>query len=222
MTIKNNLFEIKNEINQLKEQFNINQEIIICAATKYVGPSKIKELVAHGIHDIGENRVEALIDKQEELGRDFARWHFIGTLQSRKVKEVINRIDYLHSLDRTSLASEIEKQRKSPLNCFVQVNASFEESKHGLKPTEVLDFIQSLKRYDKIKIVGLMTMAEDTEDSETIHRTFRLLKQLQADIMKLHLPNVPCQLLSMGMSNDYPIAIEEGANIIRIGSKLFK
>jgi len=126
----------------------------------------------------------------------------------------------LHSLDRMSLAEEIEKRAVNPVKCFVQVNVSGEESKHGLSKEEVIPFIQSLEKFSKIQVVGLMTMAPNTDDKEVIRKVFRGLKELQQEIANLNLPYAPCQELSMGMSNDYEIAIEEGATFIRIGTAL--
>ena len=148
-------------------------------------------------------------------------WHFIGTLQSRKVKDMINEIACLHSLDRLSLAKEIQKYRQEPLPCFIQVNVSEEESKHGLNVEEVIPFIEALKRYPIIEVIGLMTMAPHTDDENVIRDCFKKLKQLQTTISISGFAK-NCLMLSMGMSNDYQIAIEEGATHIRLGSVLFQ
>src|SRR5690606_1965376 len=124
--------------------------------------------------------------------------------------------------NRESLAKEINKHRKEILNCFVQVNCSNEISKHGISPNEVIDFIMMLQQYEKIKVIGLMTMAENTTCIDTIRSSFRCLKSIQTEIVKLKLPYAPCTELSMGMSNDYKYAIEEGATVVRIGSRLFR
>ena len=141
-------------------------------------------------------------------------------MQTRKVKQVIHEIDYLHSLDRMSLAQEIEKRADRVLHCFVQVNVSGEQSKHGLSKEEVIPFIKSLAEMSKIKVVGLMTMAPNTDDEQVIRNVFRNLKNLQQEVVALQLPYAPCTELSMGMSNDYEIAIEEGATFVRIGTAL--
>lgn len=222
MEIKDNVTKIQEEIAQLKQRYQLPYDITICAATKYVGTNEMKELLTFGIAHFGENRVNDFLDKYEILKNEPITWHFIGSLQTNKVKKVINKIDYLHSLDRESLAQEINKHRNEVLNCFVEVNCSNESSKHGLNPHQVRDFILSLNKYDKIRIIGLMTMAENTNDEKVLRETFRKLKSIQLEIKNLHLPYAPCTELSMGMSNDYVIAIEEGATIVRIGSKLFK
>ncbi|GGJ55214.1 hypothetical protein GGR02_000312 [Anoxybacillus voinovskiensis] len=194
-------------------------DVRIIAVTKYVSIERAKEALAAGVIDLGENRDDGLLQKYEAIGRE-ATWHFIGTLQSRKVKNVIDKMDYLHSLDRLSLAQEIEKRATKPIKCFVQVNVSGEATKHGLSSKDVIPFIEQLRNFTKIEVVGLMTMAPYTDDEQLLRRCFRELKQLQQRVQALHMANAPCTELSMGMSNDYVIAVEEGATFIRIGSAL--
>ena len=141
-------------------------------------------------------------------------------MQTRKVKQVIDQIDYLHSLDRLSLAEEIEKRATKRVKCFLQVNVSVEESKPGLTKEQALGFVKQLEQFSKIEVVGLMTMAPFTEDETMIRQVFKQLKQLQQEVSQLNIPNVPCTELSMGMSNDYEIAVEEGATFVRIGTAL--
>ena len=124
-------------------------------------------------------------------------WHFIGSLQTRKVKEIINEIDYLHSLDRLSLAKEIQKRADKKVKCFIQVKTSSEESKQGLAIEETVSFIQSLQELDKIEVVGLMTMAPFTEEEEEIRRCFKTLRMLQTEVQELELLHAPCKELSM-------------------------
>lgn len=217
--ISENLFNIQSDIDQAKENSKYGQDVTIIAVTKQVSTERTKEVLDNNIFHLGENRPEGLLAKKEEI-KDKAIWHFIGSLQTRKVKQVINEIDYLHSLDRMSLATEIEKRAEKPIKCFVQANVSGEESKHGLSREEVIPFIQSLAEFSKIQIVGLMTMAPNTDDDSVIRKVFSDLKQLQQEVVELQLPFAPCTELSMGMSNDYAIAIEEGATFIRIGTAL--
>lgn len=193
--------------------------IRIIAVTKYVSVERAKEALAAGITDLGENRDDGLLQKYEAIGKE-ATWHFIGTLQSRKVKNIINKVDYIHSLDRLSLAHEIEKRATKRIKCFVQVNVSGEETKHGLSKEEVIPFVEQLLDFSKIEVVGLMTMAPYTDDESFLRQCFRQLKTLQQHVQALHIPNAPCTELSMGMSNDYVIAIEEGATFIRLGTSL--
>lgn len=219
-SIRENLEIIQQRIEGAKNRAGRQHDHIqIIAVTKQVSVERTKEVLNAGLIHLGENRPEGLLAKKESI-QDQAVWHYIGTLQSKKVKKVINEIDYLHSLDRMSLAEEIEKRAIKPVKCFVQANVSGEESKHGLSKEEVIPFIQSLEKFSKIQVVGLMTMAPNTENEEIIRKVFRDLKELQQEVMKLNLPYAPCQELSMGMSNDYEIAIEEGATFIRIGTAL--
>lgn len=194
-------------------------EITVVAVTKSVSAARASAVMEAGIHQLGENRAEGLLGKQEVI-QNGAEWHFIGNVQSRKVKEIINRIDYLHSVDRLSIAKEIQKRAEQAIDCFIQVNVSGEESKSGITPAELGHFIEEMAIYDKIRIVGLMTMAPFTEDADEIRTVFRTLKELRDGIAARQLSYAPCHHLSMGMSNDYIIAIEEGATHVRIGTAL--
>lgn len=217
--ISSNLEHIENNIEKAKKKSNATQNVTIIAVTKQVSTERAIEAIEAGIHHLGENRPEGLLPKKEVI-QNKAIWHYIGSLQTRKVKQIINEIDYLHSLDRMNLAEEIEKRADHVINCFVQANVSGEESKHGLAKEEVIPFIKSLQGFEKIRIVGLMTMAPNTEDQKVIRQVFYNLKQLQQEVVKLQLPYAPCSELSMGMSNDYEIAVEEGATFVRIGTAL--
>ncbi|WP_243289956.1 YggS family pyridoxal phosphate-dependent enzyme [Bacillus sp. FJAT-47783] len=220
MTVKENLAAIQANIEDACRKTNRTKDKVqIIAVTKYVSIDRAEEAVKAGVCHLGENRDDGFSQKYERIG-DKATWHFIGTLQSRKVKNIIDNIDYIHSLDRLSLAKEIQKRAKKKINCFVQVNTSEEESKHGLHMNECTDFIKSLKPYTNIEIMGLMTMAPYTKDEQIIRACFRSLKNLQEEVQALQLPFAPCTELSMGMSNDYHIAVEEGATFVRIGSSL--
>lgn len=218
--ISENLETIQNQINAAKVRVNrTDNQLQIIAVTKEVSVERTLEAIEAGLIHLGENRPEGLLSKKEAITKDVV-WHYIGSLQTRKVKQVINEIDYLHSLDRLSLAEEIEKRANHVVNCFVQVNVSGEESKHGLTGEEALQFIESLRQFQKIRVVGLMTMAPNTEDEQLIRNVFRNLKQLQQEIMQLGLAYAPCNELSMGMSNDFEIAVEEGATFVRVGTSL--
>ncbi|AMA62802.1 YggS family pyridoxal phosphate-dependent enzyme [Kurthia gibsonii] len=219
-TITENLKNIQQHIIDAAEKAQRNTEDVqIIAVTKQVSIERAQEAISNGLRHLGENRPEGLIAKEEVIGKQ-AIWHYIGSLQTRKVRKVINQIDYLHSLDRLSLAEEIEKRANQVVKCFVQVNVSEEEAKHGLSVEETIPFIKDLAAYSKIQIVGLMTMAPNTEDEEIIRYTFKGLKKLQQQVVDLQIPYAPCSELSMGMSNDYAIAIEEGATFVRIGTAL--
>lgn len=219
-SVKENLISIQHNVDRaLKVAGRNPQSLNLIAVTKQVTIERTKEVLQNELLHIGENRPEGLLAKYDAIGNE-ATWHYIGSLQTRKVRQVINNIDYLHSLDRLSLAEEIEKRAEQPVKCFVQVNVSEEEAKHGLSTTDAIAFIESLHVFSKIQVVGLMTMAPNTDDEAIIRATFKGLKKLQQQVAALKLPFAPCEELSMGMSNDYEIAIEEGATFVRIGTAL--
>lgn len=189
-----------------------DQAKVICAS-KYFDVTQIRKLYHKGVHDFGENRVQDMIKKMDELQDLPITWHFIGHLQTNKVKEMINRIDILHTLDRLSLAEMIQKYRKEPLPCFVQVNTTDEDQKSGLSVDNLDQFLLEIKKYDKIEIIGLMTMGKDQDDvktDEAFHRLDTLAK-------RYHLP-----YRSMGMTNDYQLAIKHHATHLRIGRKFLE
>ncbi|GEN30353.1 hypothetical protein HNQ35_000983 [Cerasibacillus quisquiliarum] len=220
MRIRENLQTIQNNIKKACEKSGRKiDEITIIGVTKYVTIERAKEVLDCGIINLAENRTDEFLNKYEEIGNS-AKWHFIGTLQSRKTRDVVNKVVAIHSLDRKSLAKEIEKRAQNRVDCFVQVNVSEEKTKHGLFVNEVIPFIKHLENYEKIHVVGLMTMAPHTNHEDEIRKVFRKLRELRDAIQSMNLSYAPCLYLSMGMSNDYTIAIEEGATHIRLGSKL--
>ncbi|WP_053219742.1 YggS family pyridoxal phosphate-dependent enzyme [Virgibacillus senegalensis] len=220
MDVAANLNHIQQNIEDACRKAGRNrEEITLIGVTKYVTIERTMEALEAGVRNLGENRLQGFSEKYEAIG-DKAKWHFIGSLQSRKVKDMINKIDMLHSLDRISLAKEINKRAEKPIPCFVQINTSGEASKQGMEPKEALSFIVELAKYDKIKVVGLMTMAPFVEEETVIRETFSRLRQLRDEVKEKRYSHAPCDYLSMGMSNDYQLAIEEGATHIRIGSKL--
>ena len=219
MNVRENFETITREISETCKQVGRNaDEVKLIAVTKYVTDSRVEEAIEAGITDFAENRPQNYVERKGKYSDK--TWHLIGSLQTRKVRDVINEVDYFHALDRDSLAKEIEKRAEKEIKCFVQVNVSGEESKHGLTSEEAIDFIKALKQYSKIKVVGLMTMAPFVEDEEILRNCFRKLSQLRDEVKGLNLSYAPCEFLSMGMSNDYKIAIEEGATHIRVGTAL--
>lgn len=205
---------IKDSFEQIRNE--VGNDVKIIAVTKYHSVEETLKAYEAGVRHFGENRIEGFIEKRRALPED-AEVHFIGTMQSRKVKDVIGDLNFLHSLERESVAKKIEQAGHHVVNCFIQVNISDEESKHGLKPDEVEDFIEKLKDYKYVNVIGLMTMAPHTENTEVINQTFSGLKSLRDDLSTKY-PEVT--ELSMGMSNDYPLAVDNGATYIRIGSKI--
>ncbi|MCD8815143.1 YggS family pyridoxal phosphate-dependent enzyme [Staphylococcus arlettae] len=219
MNVQQNYDTIKTELDTSIKKAGISTQPNVIAVTKYVTIDRANEAYDAGLRHFGENRVEGFLAKQNALPDD-AVFHFIGTLQTRKVKEVINQVDYFHALDRLKLAKEIQKRAEHKVKCFIQVNVSEEESKQGITINEINDFIEAIKEYDNIEVVGLMTMAPLTGDVDYIRQLFNTLKEKQSEIQALNLSYAPCTELSMGMSNDYQLAAEAGASFVRIGTKL--
>ena len=221
--IENNLAEVNQKIEQACAQVNRNRsEVTLIAVTKTVDIQTTSELIDLGQVHIAENRADKFLAKKAALPSKDIVWHYIGNLQRRKVKEVINEVDYFHALDSLRLADEIQKRANHVIKCFVEVNVSGEESKHGFALEEVRDFILSLQNHEFIQVVGLMTMAPFDSTLQQQHEIFKELKQKQLEIEALNLSYAPCHELSMGMSNDYEIAVMEGATYVRVGTALFK
>ena len=194
--------------------------ITLVAATKYLDADHMRAFLLEGVNNFGENRTEAFLEKYNALKGENIVWHFIGHLQRNKASDVINKIDYLHSLDSLKLANIIEKERTTPLKVFVEVSINEEESKNGVKVPDLDNFIEQLLHFQKIELVGLMMMSIKYSDDESLHHQFKKLKEVQ-----LHLEekfNITIPYLSMGMSDDYLEAIEEGATHIRLGRILLE
>ena len=194
--------------------------ITLVAATKYGSSDDLRELYSNGVTNFGENRVDAFLEKYESLKDLDISWHFIGHLQRNKAHLVLDKIDYLHSLDSLELAKLINKYRVAPLNCFIEVSINLEENKNGVPYYEAKDFIKNCLEYKNINIVGLMMMAVSNSSIESLHTQFRKLKELQLEIQKEF--NIKLPYLSMGMSDDYKVAVSEGATHIRLGRILFE
>ena len=205
--------DIKQFLNTLPE------DITLVAATKYGDIDDLKDLYSNGVSNFGENHVDAFLDKYAALKDLDIKWHFIGHLQRNKAHLVLDKIDYLHSLDSLELAKVINKYRVTPLNCFIEVSINLEENKNGVPYYEVKEFIEECLKYPNINIVGLMMMAVSQSSEESLHTQFRKLKELQLDLEKEL--NISLPYLSMGMSDDYKIAIAEGATHVRLGRVLF-
>lgn len=207
----------------LKKARRENEMIELIAVTKTVGIDRINNAIRLGISDIGENKVQELETKYDIIGNK-VNYHMIGHLQTNKVKNIIGKTKLIHSLDRISLAKELDKRSKTNnivTEVLLQVNVAEEESKFGLKVHELLYFIEEILEFGNIKIRGLMTIAPLTDDEIILRKIFRTMANLKDDIISRNYSNLSMDLLSMGMTNDYKIAIEEGSNIIRIGSGIF-
>ncbi|SDQ52463.1 YggS family pyridoxal phosphate-dependent enzyme [Carnobacterium viridans] len=222
-SVKENCQEIERKLGlSLKKVNRERSSIQVVAVTKSVSSEQAITVIEEGYTHLAENRPEGLEAKLEELNNPQLVWHYIGNLQTRKVKKVINKIDYFHALDRLALAEEIEKRANKTISCFVQVNVTGETSKSGISPDDLDGFIDSLLQYPKIRVVGLMTMAPLNAEEIVVRRAFAQLRDLQQTIQEKTLSHAPCTELSMGMSKDYTIAAEEGATFIRIGTSFFE
>ena len=199
------------------------QEIKIIAVSKTVDADRINEAFKYGITEFGENRVQELCEKYDILDIK-CNWHLIGHLQTNKVKYIIDKVSMIHSLDSLDLAAEIQKRAEKAgklVNALVQVNVSSEESKFGIDPGNVLHFLREVSRMGNIRVKGLMTIAPLTQQPEDIRWVFAGLRKLHIDIKQENIDNIDMECLSMGMSNDFEVAIEEGSTMVRIGTALF-
>lgn len=210
--------ELAKNINEIINA--IDKNIKIVAATKYVNSSDMKKLLAIGINDFGENRVDSFLIKYDELKSESIRWHFIGHLQTNKAKLVISKIDVLHSLDSLRLADIIEKNRSNPLDCFIEVSINEEENKNGVLVKDIDEFIKKILNYRNINLLGLMMMSRKDSSKKEKEEQFLKLNGLMQKINKKY--NLNLQELSMGMSDDYIEAIKSGATTIRLGRILWE
>ena len=222
MNVKENLTAIEARIQAACEKSGRDRSSIeVIAVTKYATLERTLEVVEAGLLHLGESRAQDANKKWATLG-DQATWHFIGHLQTNKVKDVLGKFLWIHSLDRSSLAEELERkaaQLNIEIDCLVQVNISGELSKYGLAPKEFPAFMKKLEEMPHIRVRGLMTMAPYESDAEHTREVFKGLRQLR-DAWNVNNPNQPLTELSMGMSNDFEVAIEEGATMIRLGTIL--
>lgn len=224
MTINNNLELIQEEIEELLKSLGREKEpFTLIAVSKTVDCDKIQTAIDWGITDIGENKVQELVRKEKEIG-DAVRYHMIGALQSNKVKDVIEKAFLIHSLDRNSLLKEIEKrgkQREQIVDCLIEINLGKEESKAGIYLENLEEFIEKIENCSFIRIKGLMTIAPYCEDTEDVRPIFRKMKEIFDELNEKDLENFDMEYLSMGMSHDFKVAIEEGSNMVRIGTSIF-
>ena len=199
------------------------KDITLIAVSKTKPLADIEELIDIGVTEFGENKVQELCDKYENVSTP-VHFHLIGHLQTNKVKYVVDKACLIHSVDSLKLVKEIQKEAVKK-NCIaqvlVEVNVAEEESKFGLKMNEVIPFIEEAAAYSNVHINGLMTIAPFVENPEENRKHFRSLKQLSLDIISKNIDNIDMNVLSMGMTNDYKVAIEEGATMVRVGTAIF-
>ena len=199
------------------------QDITIIAVSKTKPLSDVEELLSHGVMEFGENKVQEMVDKYEHVSKP-VHWHLIGHLQTNKVKYIVDKACLIHSVDSVHLAKEIEKQaakQNVTVSILVEVNIAEEESKFGIHKEETISLIRQIAALPHIQILGLMTIAPFVENPEDNRTYFRQIRQLSVDIDAQNIDNVRMDILSMGMTGDYMVAIEEGATMVRVGTGIF-
>lgn len=225
MSIKENIETILKKIENAKQKHPDKVEkITLVAVTKFQEVSALREVYQSGLSIFGENRVQELLTKVEPLEDLDLKWHIIGHLQTNKVRQIIDFVEMVHSLDRLSLAEELEKrasQKDRVLEVLLQVNIADEAQKHGMSKDEVYPFIEEMKRFSHLRVKGLMLIAPNLEDKEALRPIFKEMYSLFKGIQEKNYSHIEMDYLSMGMSGDYEIAIEEGSNMVRIGSAIF-
>lgn len=222
--IKEQLNNVESLIEQACKKANRSRdEVTLIAVSKTKPLSMLQEVYDLGVRDFGENKVQELCEKYDHMPHDM-KWHMIGHLQRNKVKNVIDKAALIHSVDSLRLAQTIEAEaakKEIVVDILLEVNVAEEESKFGLKIDEVLPVIEEISQYQHIRIRGLMTIAPFVEDPEENRPIFSRLHKLSVDINRKNIDNVSVDILSMGMTNDYQVAIEEGATMIRVGTGIF-
>lgn len=223
--LKKRLEEIKARIFKAAERSSRDpSQIKLVAVTKQVDADKIREAISAGVTIIGENRVQEASRKYEQIGPSGLTWHLVGHLQTNKTKRALEVFDFIHSVDRLSLAEEINhraRQMSKVVPVLVQVNVTAEESKFGLRENQLFPLLSRIDGLEHLQIEGLMTIAPLTTDPEETRPYFRRLRQIAEEIEQRNWKSIKMRYLSMGMSNDFEIAVEEGANMVRIGSAIF-
>lgn len=222
--IRDNIQEILEDI---KENSPCPENVKLVAVTKYVGVEEVEKVLAAGNSIMGENRVQVIRDKKEKLDATEAgekiKWHFIGNLQKNKVKYIAEYIEMIHSVNKLSLAKEIDKRARAServIDVLLEINIAGEESKEGYQLEELYRELPEILKLENIRVIGLMTMAPFSEDTELVRGVFRRLREIK-DELNIDYFHGGLKELSMGMSGDYKIALQEGATLIRVGSKIF-
>ncbi|MDK2798633.1 MAG: dependent protein [Clostridiales bacterium] len=226
INLKDNIHHVNARITQAAKRANRDpEEIMLIAVTKTVDADIINDAIDLGIKNIGENKVQEICHKYDLINnKQDIKWHLIGHLQTNKVKYIIDKVDLIHSVDTLKLAIEINKRAQKIdkiMEILVQVNVAKEESKFGVSIEQCNNLIEQISKLSNVKIKGLMTIAPYTKNPEDVRPYFRQLKDLSIDIKRKNYDNVDMEYLSMGMTGDFEVAIEEGANIVRIGTAIF-
>ena len=222
--IKENISDIRNRIEiAAKKSGRTKEDILLIVVSKTIDVPRIKEVVNYGENTLGENKVQELVDKYDKIG-DNTRWHLIGHLQTNKVKYIIDKVDFIHSVDSFKLAEEISKravQKGVTANILLEINIADEESKFGIRHCDAEKLTREISLLPDILIKGLMTVAPFVENPEENRGYFKKMRELLVDINAKKIDNVNMRELSMGMTGDYEVAIEEGATMVRVGTGVF-
>ena len=222
--LKENLANVEKNIEQAcKNAGRSRDEVTLIAVSKTKPVEMLQEIYDENIRDFGENKVQELCSKMEQLPLDI-RWHMIGHLQRNKVKYIVGKVELIHSVDTYRLAEEINIQAKKQnviVPILVEVNIAHEESKFGISAEDAILLVEEISKLENIRIKGLMTIAPYVENPEDNRLYFRKIKQLSVDITNKNIDNVSMEILSMGMTGDYMVAIEEGATMVRVGTGIF-
>ena len=222
--IADNIKIVENDIKNACEKVNRDpKDITLIAVTKTLGTDIINEALETGVKNIGENKVQEIMEKYDKI--EYApNWHLIGHLQTNKVKYIIDKVDLIHSLDSLKLAKEIDKRARNTnriMDVLIQINIANEETKFGLSYNELDNFIREIATYENIRVQGLMAIVPYVINPEEVRPYFRKMKEIFDGLENSPYENINMKYLSMGMTNDYQVAIEEGSNMVRIGTGIF-
>ena len=222
--LKENYSHVLEEVKKsCKKADRSEDSVTLIAVSKTKPVENIQELYDYGVRIFGENKVQELCDKYEQLPKDI-KWHMIGHLQRNKVKYIVDKVELIHSVDSLRLAETINEEavkKNVTVNILIEVNVAGEESKFGLSVEEVLPFLEEISSYEHLQVKGLMTIAPFVANPEENREVFQKLKKLSVDIAAKNINNVNMSVLSMGMTNDYQVAVEEGATMVRVGTGIF-
>ena len=222
--LKENFNKVENHIQKICDRKGIDRSTVTLIAVSKTKPVEmLNEIYDAGCRDFGENKVQDLADKYEVIPKDI-RWHMIGHLQRNKVKYIIDKVSMIHSVDSLRLAETIEKEaakKNCDIDILLEVNMAREESKYGVFPEDVYDLLEKISKFPHIHVKGLMTVAPYVDDPEDNRVVFEKMRKLSVDIESKKIDNIIMSVLSMGMTNDYEIALEEGADMVRVGTAIF-
>jgi len=219
--VAENVARIRRDIEECLDRSGRSGEMVtIVAVTKTFPVEAVRAAIWAGLTEIGESRIQESASKKPEVDLE-CRWHLIGHLQKNKINKALELYDFIQSVDSLTLASEINKRADRIIDILLQVNSSGEETKYGMSPYALIDTARQIAKLDKIRIKGIMTIGPLTDDMSQTRHSFKLTKQIFDELRDADIPNTDIQYLSMGMTSDYRLAVEEGSNMIRIGTAIF-